>query len=511
MLHIAKRVREFFPIFSVLALVLIIFVPSLRTGYFADDFDFAVRLPKAPFVEMLTLSTDGTRGGGSWRPLTMVSLWLTMSEHQSPAFNHAVSLALYLCLLALVYGCVRKLFPDRSTWFAALVTLIGGLMPIHAEPVIWIAARGDLLAAIFAMAALYAWLQGRGWLSVGMMALSLLSKEMWILFGFAFIMFGPAEYSIRERIKYGVGLSAVIAVWFLVRFNITHFGVGGYSITAGQQILGVQHLANEVIGFFLGSWNYGEVQSFLVRFSQFYWFIIIWLLGAAGAACTYASFHNQRARFLCASLAALLLPILALGVPFVRPEMSVGEQRYWFAPSIFLVLLFAHASVRLQLKVRNTILIVLCVIYISGMNANIKLFQGAAVYRDEVLTGWKTAVGPAAIHTQVALLPDSWYGVHLLASPFFERALEYETMSPPHSVAAWYQWCTAWCLSPVTADRTGAESVHLFAQDPRIFSSTSHGLRHDINQKIENGTSLAIWSGASWIQFSAAGVENRRP
>ncbi len=510
MLHIAKRIREIFPLCVALVLVIGMFVPSLGTGYFADDFDFAVRLPEAPLLEMITLSTDGTRGGGSWRPLTMVSLWLTMADGQSPTFNHAVSLGLYICLLAILYACVRALFPERNAWFAALVTLLFGLLPIHAEPVIWVAARGDLLAAICALAALLAWLRGRWWLSIGLLIMSLIAKEMWILFGFILIAWSPADLSPRQRLKYSFALTGAVAVWFAVRYSITHYSVGGYSIT-GSHVLGVQHLSNEAIGFFVGSWSFGEFQSWIVRFAQYYWFIIIWPLAAAACTLTYQCAKNKRVRFLSASLAVLLLPILLLGVPFVRPEASLAEQRYWFAPSIFLILLLAHSIASLTSKFRSALLIIFCAVSAIGMHANIKIYQGAGFYRDSVLTAWKMSIGTQAPNTQVALLPDSWYGVHLLASPFFERALEYEKLPQPHSVAPWYQWCTAWCMSPVTVQQKSPQTAHIFAQDPRIFSSKSAGLRHDITQQIENGTSLAIWSGVSWLQFSEIGVENRRP
>lgn len=502
--HIEKIARKFWPLGAVLAIVFVVYIPALSVGYFADDFDFVVRMPRAPFVQMLTHSTDGTIGGGSWRPAVMVSYWVTMANGQSALLNHVVSLAIYLVMLGFLFLCVRELFPERSRLFVAATTLVVGLMPIHAEPVVWVAARADLIAAVFGLAALYAWLRGFGWLSVSLVALSLGAKEFWILFAIPLFLLAPSKFSARERVKFFVVYLALAAVWFATRLYITRFGVGGYSITSEQQVLGIQHLANEVIAFSVGAWNFGAFQSWIIRFSQHYWFIVSWIVGAGIATLGFFSWQTPRARFLFVSIICLQLPTLALAVPFIRPGASVGEQRYWFAGSIFLVLLAAH----FLKKQTRAVTIGVVLLYFLGITSNIGHFSEAAVYRDTVLSGWKSLSLSDPSTTKVAFLPDSWYGVHLLASPFFEAALENENLPKPRSVSTWYQQCNVQCLTPASAQQGLHGLVRLLAQDPRIFSNTSHGLRYDATEQLEPGTNLAIWSGTSWIKFSSESGEN---
>lgn len=508
MRRIAKIARNFLPLFGALLIVVALYVPSLTTGYFADDFDFAVRMPRMPISHIALRSTDGTLGGGSYRPLTIASYWLTMRYDQTPFFNHVVSLSIYLAILGALYAVIRSLFSAQPRWFAAASVLLIGLMPIRVEPVVWVASRGDLIAALFALSGFALWLRGFGKSAVLLFLLSLGAKEFWIGFAPVVFLFVGDGYSKKDRLKCGAMYVVGVLGWFSMRYYITQFGVGGYSITEGQKIFGVQHIANEMLSFFLASWNFGVFQSWIVRFSQFYWFITTWILGAALVIAGRYFTKTSQGRMIVAALGATLTPILMLGVPFIRPGASVAEQRYWFAPAIFFALLGLHALQSYKKNIQIAVFSIVICVFSYGTAANIRLYSDAAVYRDEVLSGWKTSVGEQAIYTQVALLPDSWYGVHLLASPFFERALEYEKGQQPSSVSPWYQHCTALCREPITTNRKDSESVLLLAQNPRIFSNSSRGLRYDATIQLENGTSLVVWSGASWIQLSAEGGEN---
>jgi len=505
MVHIEKIVRKYGPIAAVLAIIFAVYFRSLFVGYFADDFDFAVRMPRAPFSEMITRSTDGTIGGGSWRPITMIVYWLSMSGHQSAIFNHAVSIGLYLVLLGIVYACVRGLFPERSERFAAVVVLLAGLMPIHAEPVVWVAARGDVLAAIAGFAALWAWMRGYGRVALTLLLLSLCAKEFWILFAPVLFALGPSSYSRRDRFKFVAYFFGGAITWGLLRYFVTRYGVGGYSITPAGNVWGVQHLAGEVIAFVVGAWNFGAFQSWIIRFSQFYWFITAWIVATTIAILGYFSWSHARSRFLCAAIVSLQLPTLVLSVSCIRPGASVGEHRYWFAGSIFLVLLGAHLVKKWQKSIAGAV----AVVFFLGITSNISLYQDAAAYRDTVLLGWKSLDNTKVALKKVAFLPDSWYGVHLLASPFFERALENENLPKPRSVSTWYQQCDEQCLTPASVQQGLHGLVRLFAQDPRIFSQTSHGLRYDATEQLEQGTTLAIWSGTTWIELSSEVGENR--
>ncbi len=510
MRHLARTVRKHSPLFFALIIILSAYATSLRTGYFADDFDYVVRMRMdAPsFFNLATNNTDGTRVGGSWRPLTSMSYALTMSYGQGPIFNHAISLALYGAILIALYGCIQKIFVAYGSRYAALIVFVIGLMPIHAEPVVWIAARADLLAALFGVSALYAWLAKWRWASILCLALSLLSKEVWIFFGFAMILFSPGiSETRRERIRWCITLFVATSAWFIARFLVTRYTIRGYSITDGQNVFGIRHIANEIISFFFGSWNFGILQSGLVRFAQLHWYIFLALVcGLAVYACIKFK-NDRRFVFLSSMFVSLLAPIIMLGVPFVRPESSVAEQRYWFAPSIFFALLFFQAIGRLRIKFHYAIITIFVIGGLIGTRFNVALYASAAKYRDTILSGWQKNGRSDAT---VFLLPDSWYGVHLFASPFFERALAFNQLPQPREVSLWYQWCTRFCENSPIKFSSVARGRELRAVDPRIFSAGSHGLRYDIivpNVGAATSSTHLYWTGATWTE----GVENAKP
>src|SRR3989338_7523795 len=248
MFHIVKRSSKLLPIAAVVIGVAVLYAPTLDTGYFADDFDYAVRHAAGePLMYAVTRNTDATLSGGSWRPFTALSYWVTM-RLESPFIDHLVSLALYLVVLAFVYAIARVWFSERSPLFSAIVAALFAALPSHVEPIVWVAARADLLAAIGALAALLLWLKGLRWSALIGIAASLLSKEFWALLGFVLPLMPTAQQflervaglsrgkkMLRGWLGWYASLSAVTLIWLTARYLITGFGAGGYSITAGDE------------------------------------------------------------------------------------------------------------------------------------------------------------------------------------------------------------------------------------------------------------------------------------
>src|SRR5262249_51625628 len=60
---------------------------------------------------------------------------------------------------------------------ALLGAMLFAVHPMLAEPVNYVYARGTLLAALFSLLAVRAWLDEKAWLAVGWFALAMLAKE----------------------------------------------------------------------------------------------------------------------------------------------------------------------------------------------------------------------------------------------------------------------------------------------------------------------------------------------
>jgi protein O-mannosyl-transferase len=137
---------------------------------------------------------------GLYQPLA----WMTWGADfllwgHDPVGYHLTSLLLHGATAALVYRVARRLLglagavpaaasSGTLTLAATLAALVFAVHPLRAEPVVWISARGDILAGLFAVASTLAYLRAveptasgtgrRGWhaAALGLFACGLLSK-----------------------------------------------------------------------------------------------------------------------------------------------------------------------------------------------------------------------------------------------------------------------------------------------------------------------------------------------
>ena len=120
----------------------------------------------------------------NWHPLTWLSLMADASlGGASPAVFHATNVALHVLAVLLLFQVLRLATGDL--WKPAMVAALFALHPLRVESVTWISERKDVLAAVFWMATLLAWVRfrlggRRGWLGAAVLlfALGLLAKPM---------------------------------------------------------------------------------------------------------------------------------------------------------------------------------------------------------------------------------------------------------------------------------------------------------------------------------------------
>jgi tetratricopeptide (TPR) repeat protein len=122
-----------------------------------------------------------------YRPLQ--DIWLALNFHLfgfNPAGWHAMMIMLHLVAVWLVYQIVRVIAP--GAWRAVVAALLFGLIPVHAEAVVWATAIPLPLSATFELGAFYLFLTRetsprRNWaLSLFLYALALLSHESAVAF-----------------------------------------------------------------------------------------------------------------------------------------------------------------------------------------------------------------------------------------------------------------------------------------------------------------------------------------
>lgn len=167
---------------GILALTFLAYLPSLGNGF--TNWDDPVYVLDNPLVRHPGFGAVLTTPvSGNYHPITIWSLALNYRlSGLHPASYHWLSLLLHLANTALVFLFIRQLTGGRL-WTSVVTSLLFGIHPMHVESVAWIAARKDVLYALFYFLALIAYLRyvdrsRPAWLAAALAAsaLSLASK-----------------------------------------------------------------------------------------------------------------------------------------------------------------------------------------------------------------------------------------------------------------------------------------------------------------------------------------------
>ena len=185
-------------------LALILFVLTLALYGRSVAFDFlnydddvyvtrnpAVRLGLAPETVRWAFTTDHA---ANWHPLTWLSHMLDVelfglepgAHHLTSAILHALNAALLLLVLSSA---------TKELWPSAFCAAFFALHPLRVESVAWVAERKDVLAGVFWMSTLLAWVRYArrgGWaryaIALGCFVLGLLAKPMLVTLPFVLLL-----------------------------------------------------------------------------------------------------------------------------------------------------------------------------------------------------------------------------------------------------------------------------------------------------------------------------------
>ena len=142
-------------------LVAAAYFPALSGGFVWDDLAFTQAAPiqEPAGIWRIWFSPSDIEGEGHYWPLTYTTFWL---EHRLWGFwapgYHAVNLLLHFANVLLVWHLLRRL-DALSVWRAWIVAALFAVHPVHVEAVAWVIGRKDLLATLFYLGAVLAWLR----------------------------------------------------------------------------------------------------------------------------------------------------------------------------------------------------------------------------------------------------------------------------------------------------------------------------------------------------------------
>jgi hypothetical protein len=180
------RFRAAFVPVSLALVALLTFSPAFRAPFVYDDHalfsDPIITSPQGWYLSFLPEQT---------RPLTWLSFWLNYAiAGENPVWWHAVNLALHIAASVLLWTVISLILPREQAIVAAFLF---ALHPIQTEPVMYVFARGTLLAAVLCLLSLRWWIAGRYWIAVAWFGLALLAKEECAAFPMLLLLMNRAD------------------------------------------------------------------------------------------------------------------------------------------------------------------------------------------------------------------------------------------------------------------------------------------------------------------------------
>lgn len=315
----------------------------LNDWFLSDDYVLIGRISQRGIY-----TSWGRDTGGFFRPLTVLSLWLDHSIWGlTPAGYHISGFLLYLASVAITFLLALELCRAygvaRSRETALLAAGLFAVLPCHAEPLLWISARADLLATFLGAASCVAFVRmcRRGNALYGisallLLALGLAAKEslvslpvIWLLIA-AWPDANGLESTRRRRAVFLLGGFGVLTWYMLARKAVLGTFVGGLGtarhlgISPGDM---VENLARYAVRVVVPPLDMPELAG-------------VSLL-AVLAAATVVGIRLVRTRGSSASIRVLLmggLLFLAALLPVISLRIGVMDtqsERYLFFPGLF--------------------------------------------------------------------------------------------------------------------------------------------------------------------------------
>ena len=204
------RVTANGPILSILLATLLVFGSGLGASFHLDDYtlfsDPAITSPSGWWQIWRGLQT---------RPLTYFTFWGNFQlGGQNSAGYHAVNLGLHLIAVALLYRVLGRVTGQKAALIAAALF---AFHPIQTEAVMYVFERAILLATIFCLLSLEAWLDGRYWAAAAWFGLGLLAKEECVTFPLFLLLFRRALLPAAGMLclSLAAGVRVLLAMKFL--------------------------------------------------------------------------------------------------------------------------------------------------------------------------------------------------------------------------------------------------------------------------------------------------------
>lgn len=377
------------------------YFPALSAGFIWDDLAFTSAAPIAEpsGIWRIWFSPSEIEGEGHYWPLTYTTFWL---EHQlwgsfwAPGY-HATNLLLHCANAVLVWHLLRRL-GALPVWWAWAVAALFAVHPVHAEAVVWVIGRKDLLATLFylgtALAWLCAWQEPAAtrwrWYGIALLlfAAGLLCKSIGITLPIALLLHAWWQ---NGRLTLSDG-------WRVAPFFLVAFGIGIGDMRYYEEVIDVDYtfieraqIAAHSLWFYLGKllWPV-DLMPVYPHWRVDVAAVVPWLYALGALALAVAAWllrHNiPRGGFAGAGFFVLTLsPTLGL-VPFGYMQFAFVANRYQYLADVGAIAVVVGA-VALAFRARAGTMRWLAVAVASALLVvlGVHSWRYAGIYQDDIV------------------------------------------------------------------------------------------------------------------------------
>ena len=388
---------------------------SLSSAFISDDYNLIHGVSRGgPFGIFSHAPTD------YFRPIVSLSIWTDyqlyglnpIGYHVTNVLLHVAVSVLVALLFTRVFGSLRLQNPERLGMLSGGIYL---LLPSHFEPVVWIAARSDLLGSIFTLLTLLSYLhyletkRTSVLFYTALFALAaFLSQETTLPVVAIAPFFGvlvEGREAARRILGAAVLLAAIAAIFFVWRSTIVGSLVGASSNQSLLIAPKPTHVIGNVALYWFRSllpgippdWLGGgsglrmmDHLSAFIRANRLPLILISLFIVVVTAILLQRNLGGKenegRRRLFFAALVSFALPA-SLSLPLFVSLTGTRNERYVYLPSVF-SLLAVIALIPMLQNWRNTrsaaVLVVIFLGCIAGLCSNTLYNNRAAAFAEHV-------------------------------------------------------------------------------------------------------------------------------
>jgi hypothetical protein len=411
-----RNLPELYLVPGLAATLLVAHWPSIFVGFLADDYAHILAGHKADLATVAHWFTVPAADNYFFRPVGMSTYWLDAQWAGFSAIRwHAGTVALHTVNSLLVLALARRL--GLAPIWAAFAAALFGLHGSRPEVVTWTAAHFDLLATLFVLIAVHAFLSWSAkpnalWLVLLMLvsAGGYFSKESAFILPLLLLLCAWYQRHLRFREGKAILVVAILAVVaFTIRWSILG-GIGGYVDPSGRPGVLAFNVTLAAKALLLRQW---AILFFPINWTDPLSLALQLAIPLAASAALAILWFGRRDRLVVFGLAFTLLAALPVyHLLLIGPDLE--KSRVLYLGSIGFAIFLAAAARSIPAKWPMAAMSVILLFQALALRHNLSTWDRVARLHERACDVIALAAAASSGDVIAVGMPNTWDGIYML-------------------------------------------------------------------------------------------------